>query len=839
MPYKSEAQRKYFNANREKLEADGVDVDHWNETSKGKELPEKKSSAASTTTNMTRRALAMRGMRSNSPTVNRALNLIRLDGKANAAAVVSAPLSRRTFLDAMGAAAVAATAPASRAGKHAIKNLDAVSKPVHAAGQSVLDVATHPAVAGSAISKVTGNPWPKRIGIGLTVGGTAASAAAGAAALHANKKYQSVKKSSAAWYTTKGINAIMPSYARPVRQLELRSIYRRLARQAASHANEKSESVKQSSAAWLTAKGIDAIMSSYARPNHMPEKLSRDNFNRNSFFLGNNNMNAIQLLAKEAASRCWTGYEPVPGKKPYSDGSCQPAGGKKKKKKKSEKRAALWDKLLRSGQLSEKAIAKIYNTLEFKPRARPWGQRKATLGDGDGDMRAGNRSFFPRTIPEKRTGGFLGFGGTTEPARIEPGLTRTRGQRDEVIRGLRKGQTTGKPYAPMSDILKQLAASKAAQKASRGSSKLDKKMFKKELGPAALPEKQSSMSSMAIRELIERAGGKATPEMLDAFSQARRSIPYGAGTEIKDLKRALGPLRSQAPLDRAKIKELQSQIDKMKQTGRQARGSRKAMQGQNRGLENQVAGDAERIKGLEGKVNQGRNTTDYYRNKANQNRTIADGYKRESAHARNRMQEARDQAEMLATRPTTGEMQQAVRDARTVGNKSTIAAGVGGLAGGAAIAGGGRALSGGDRSQPNVGSPSSEIAKAPKPAIKQVAKAAAFEAYVKQAEEADGVMGSMASDGYSNAAKLSPHTALLGAAAGAGIGGLKGLIAPGEDEEGEKKNRILAALESAGTGGLVGGAAGGLAPLAALAYAKHVSPAHRRIMDMQRPKISG
>jgi len=46
MPYKSEAQRKYFNANRDKLEAEGVDVDEWNESSKGKKLPEKKSAAA-------------------------------------------------------------------------------------------------------------------------------------------------------------------------------------------------------------------------------------------------------------------------------------------------------------------------------------------------------------------------------------------------------------------------------------------------------------------------------------------------------------------------------------------------------------------------------------------------------------------------------------------------------------------------------------------------------------------------------------------------------------------------------------------------------------------------
>jgi hypothetical protein len=41
MPYKSDAQRRYFNANRSALEEQGVDVDEWNESSKGKKLPEK------------------------------------------------------------------------------------------------------------------------------------------------------------------------------------------------------------------------------------------------------------------------------------------------------------------------------------------------------------------------------------------------------------------------------------------------------------------------------------------------------------------------------------------------------------------------------------------------------------------------------------------------------------------------------------------------------------------------------------------------------------------------------------------------------------------------------
>ena len=39
MPYKSVAQERYFNANRDKLEAQGVDVNEWNQASKGKRLP--------------------------------------------------------------------------------------------------------------------------------------------------------------------------------------------------------------------------------------------------------------------------------------------------------------------------------------------------------------------------------------------------------------------------------------------------------------------------------------------------------------------------------------------------------------------------------------------------------------------------------------------------------------------------------------------------------------------------------------------------------------------------------------------------------------------------------
>jgi hypothetical protein len=41
MPYRSLAQAAYFHKHREKLEAAGVDVDEWDEASRGKKIPKK------------------------------------------------------------------------------------------------------------------------------------------------------------------------------------------------------------------------------------------------------------------------------------------------------------------------------------------------------------------------------------------------------------------------------------------------------------------------------------------------------------------------------------------------------------------------------------------------------------------------------------------------------------------------------------------------------------------------------------------------------------------------------------------------------------------------------
>ena len=39
MPYKSKEQEAFFNAHRKRLEKQGVDVEEWNQSSKGLKLP--------------------------------------------------------------------------------------------------------------------------------------------------------------------------------------------------------------------------------------------------------------------------------------------------------------------------------------------------------------------------------------------------------------------------------------------------------------------------------------------------------------------------------------------------------------------------------------------------------------------------------------------------------------------------------------------------------------------------------------------------------------------------------------------------------------------------------
>jgi hypothetical protein len=64
----------------------------------------------------------------------------------------------------------------------------------------------------------------------------------------------------------------------------------------------------------------------------------------------------------EKIARCWKGYEPVPGKKPFEDGSCRPI---KKKLEKTAVSAKWMNKRIASGlfERAGKKMSKTYRTL--------------------------------------------------------------------------------------------------------------------------------------------------------------------------------------------------------------------------------------------------------------------------------------------------------------------------------------------------------------------------------------------------------------------------------------------------------------------------------------------
>jgi hypothetical protein len=73
--------------------------------------------------------------------------------------------------------------------------------------------------------------------------------------------------------------------------------------------------------------------------------------------------------ALEKAGRCWEGYEPTPGKKPYSEGSCRPA------KKSKEGVSSKIRELRAEGVLQEQAVATALN-MEREGRLTPAGKYK-------------------------------------------------------------------------------------------------------------------------------------------------------------------------------------------------------------------------------------------------------------------------------------------------------------------------------------------------------------------------------------------------------------------------------------------------------------------------------
>lgn len=79
----------------------------------------------------------------------------------------------------------------------------------------------------------------------------------------------------------------------------------------------------------------------------------------------------IEIMQK--AARCWAGYEPVPGAKAYSEGSCRPKGSKKTQKemkngdKEKKAETGLFPSFAERKQLGQTAMGKIVGA----PMKRP------------------------------------------------------------------------------------------------------------------------------------------------------------------------------------------------------------------------------------------------------------------------------------------------------------------------------------------------------------------------------------------------------------------------------------------------------------------------------------
>jgi hypothetical protein len=125
-----------------------------------------------------------------------------------------------------------------------------------------------------------------------------------------------------------------------------------------------------------------------------------------------------------------------------------------------EKEAALWNKLLRTGQLNFSSLVRLL---------------KGTHGEdvAMGKVIRMGKPFPFKGGPSVSTTLPKTFTGTTITS---PSLVKKL--QDDVIRAIRKAQTPAKPYAPMNDILKQLAKTRKAKGKMAPSSMLDKDLFR-------------------------------------------------------------------------------------------------------------------------------------------------------------------------------------------------------------------------------------------------------------------------------------------------------------------------------------------------------------------------
>jgi len=88
-----------------------------------------------------------------------------------------------------------------------------------------------------------------------------------------------------------------------------------------------------------------------------------------------NNQQLQNYVIEKAKSRCWAGYKPTPGKKPYSEGSCQSVSKAEDKKKLVEEHKRLVNVLESPSHADDKKEAKIQRK-ELKEYVKAYKARK-------------------------------------------------------------------------------------------------------------------------------------------------------------------------------------------------------------------------------------------------------------------------------------------------------------------------------------------------------------------------------------------------------------------------------------------------------------------------------
>ena len=156
-------------------------------------------------------------------------------------------------------------------------------------------------------------------------------------------------------------------------------------------------------------------------------------------------------LYKLSKGRCWAGYEPVPGKEPYSDGSCRPIGSKKKKKEKKKDKSASHC----SSTSPKPVVAKKKTDKKKQEKSANVEKVKAFMAEGM-DMKAAIKKAYPNYTDE-------------ECKALESKLTKSAGKRGlwaNVHAKRKRGEKPAKPgdkdYPDSKGWNKAVASSKKA-----------------------------------------------------------------------------------------------------------------------------------------------------------------------------------------------------------------------------------------------------------------------------------------------------------------------------------------------------------------------------------------